>query len=59
MDDETAEEMADVCLAQAVECKVFTQAQAAGDDVDWAGALKDIDWAKLAQFIMPFILMFI
>ena len=55
-DDETVEEMADVCLAQAVECKLITQAEAAGDGVDWTGVGEGRDWAKFAEFIITVII---
>ncbi len=55
-DDETVEEMADVCLAQAVECKLIAHAAAAGDGVDWAGVGEGRDWAKFAEFIITVII---
>ncbi len=56
-DDETAEEMADVTLHQAVICGEITQAAAdSGDAIEWGGFLDDVDWAKLVDFIVTVIL---
>ncbi len=55
--DETAEEMADVALNQAVICGKITEAAAnSGDAIEWGGFLDDVDWAKLVDFILTVIL---
>ena len=55
--DDTAEEMADVTLAQAVACGKITRTAAdSGDAIEWGGFLDDVDWAKLVDFIVTVIL---
>lgn len=56
--DDVVEEMADVCLAQAIECKVMEASDVAGD-VNWVGIGENIDWEKLAEFIMTILPMFL
>ena len=56
-DDETADEMADACLAQAVKCGVVNPDAPAG--MRWPGFGENIDWPKLAEFIKSIIAMFI
>ena len=56
-DDETADEMADVCLAQAVKCGVVNPDAPAG--MRWPGFGENIDWPKLAEFIKSIIAMFV
>jgi len=58
-DDEFAEELADTCLAQAVECKVLTETDAATGEVDWVGIGENIDWKKLGEWIKEVIQMFL
>ncbi len=56
-DDDTAEEMADVALNQAVACGKITRAAAdSGDAIEWGGFLDDVDWAKVINFIVTVIL---
>jgi len=57
--NDVVEEMADVCLAQAIECKVLEASDAGGGDVNWVGIGENIDWEKLAEFIMTILPMFL
>lgn len=57
-DNATVDEMADVCLAQAVECALLSE-KAAGKRVKWAALGENIDWDKLTEFILKIISMFL
>lgn len=57
-DDDCCDEMADVCLDQAVRCGLI-KPSAAASGVDWAGFGENIDWPKFAEFIKSIITMFI
>ncbi len=57
--DEDCDEMADVCLAQAVACGLITPKAAERGNVDWPGFGENIDWPKFAEFIKSIITMFI
>ena len=58
-DDNACDEMADVCLDQAVKCGLITPKAAAKGDHDWPGFGENIDWPKFAAFIKSIITMFI
>jgi len=58
-DDDTCDEMADVCLDQAVTCGLITPAAASAGDADWARFGEDVDWKKFGEFIKSIITMFI
>ncbi len=54
--DDTADEMMDVCLAQCVECKIIDGDMVEEHDGNWVGIGENIDWKKLADFIITVIL---
>jgi len=58
-DDEAIDEMADVCLAQAVKCGVIAPDAVNAGAVNWPGFGENIDWKKLAEFIKEIIAMFV
>jgi len=49
---DACEEMADMCVAQAVECKVLTAAQATEGGHDWVAVGEGMDWEKFLEFFM-------
>jgi len=55
--DDKVEEMIAACAAQAVKCGLAKPEQAITGDLEWEGFLDDVDWAKLIQTVLPFILM--
>jgi len=57
-DDDVVDEMADMCLAQAVECGLVSESQVGGN-IGWVGLGENIDWEKLAEFILMIIPMFL
>ena len=57
--DDAVDEMADVCMAQALECKVLSEEQAVSGDVDWQAVGEGVNWPKLAEFLMKILPMFI
>jgi len=57
-DDDVVDEMADMCLAQAVECGLVSESQVGGN-IDWVGLGENIDWEKLVEFILMIIPMFL
>ena len=59
LDDEQVELMAEACKAQAVKCGLMTAERAARGDIKWVGLFENIDWAKLAEFFLKILPMFL
>ena len=59
LDDDQVERMAAACAAQAVECGLLTHERVAAGDIKWVGIGENIDWAKLAEFILKILPMFL
>ncbi len=58
--DDVADEMADVCLAAAVECRLVSVAEVdASAEINWVKVGEGIDWEKLVEFIMKILPMFL
>ena len=55
LDNDIADEMADMVLAQAVACDLIAPGT---KTVEWAGLFENVDWPKLAEFIKSIILIF-
>ena len=58
-DAETAEEMADMCLAKCVECKIVSPKRAEKGNVKWGRVGEKIDWVECMATFLPMILAFI
>ena len=59
LDDDQVERMAAACTAQAVECGVLSNQMVAAGNIKWVGLGENIDWKKLAEFILKIIPMFL
>ena len=57
--DKKVKEMAAACAARAVKCGVLTEDQVANEDILWVNIGENIDWKKLAEFILTILPMFI
>jgi len=59
LDDDQVERMAAACTAQAVTCGLLSNEMVAAGNIKWVGLGENIDWAKLAEFILKIIPMFL
>ena len=59
-DPDEVEDMASVCLAEAVRTKAISVEVAESDeDVDWVGLGENIDWQCLADFFIKILPLFL
>ncbi len=59
LDDEQVELMAETCKAQAIKCGIISTERAARGDIKWVGIFENIDFAKLMEFFMMILPMFL